>query len=246
VNVLWTVTSERQLILAARRLANEAGKLRFAAPVTHVYNPLSYAWSAHELYLRRFGRAPKEVVFLGMNPGPFGMAQTGIPFGEVRAARDWMKIRAAIGRPAREHPRRPVLGFDCPRSEISGQRLWGLFAARFGAPEEFFARHFVVNYCPLAFLEKTGRNRTPDKLPLAERRPLEEICDAHLRRVLRILRPRWLIGVGDFAYRRAAIAAADLPVQMGRILHPSPACPAANRDWTSKAEAQLKAQGVWP
>jgi single-strand selective monofunctional uracil DNA glycosylase len=239
------MTSQQQLVLAARRLAAEAETLRFAAPVTHVYNPLVYARSAHELYLRRFGRAPKEVVFLGMNPGPFGMAQTGVPFGEILAARDWMKIRAAIGRPAREHPRRPVLGFDFRRSEISGRRLWGLFASRFGAPEKFFARHFVVNYCPLAFIEESGRNRTPDKLPPAERRRLEAVCDAHLRRVLEILRPRWLIGVGGFASRHAAMVAKSFPVQVGGILHPSPACPAANRDWAAKATAQLKALGVW-
>src|ERR1700691_5071380 len=119
------------LVKAARDLAAQADELQFADPVTHVYNPLVYAWKAHETYLRRFGATPKEIVFLGMNPGPFGMAQTGVPFGEISAVRDWMNIRTAIGRPAHEHPKRPVLGFDCARSEVSGQRLWGLFARRF-------------------------------------------------------------------------------------------------------------------
>ena len=236
---------EEQLIEAARELASQAGKLRFGAPVTHVYNPLVYAWNAHEAYLRRFGAAQKEVVFLGMNPGPFGMAQTGVPFGEIAAVRDWMKIQAAIERPEREHPRRPILGFACPRSEISGRRLWGLFEQRFGAAENFFARHFVVNYCPLAFLEEGGGNRTPDKLPSAERERLARICDAHLRRVVEILRPKWIIGVGDFAARRAEVVCAGLPIQIGQILHPSPASPAANRDWTGKATSQLQALGVW-
>ena len=36
----------------------------------------------------------KRVVFLGMNPGPFGMAQVGVPFGEVAAVRDWLRIDA--------------------------------------------------------------------------------------------------------------------------------------------------------
>jgi single-strand selective monofunctional uracil DNA glycosylase len=180
---------DEQLVEAARELASQAGKLRFRAPVTHVYNPLIYAWKAHEAYLRRFGGTQKEVVFLGMNPGPFGMAQTGVPFGEISAVRDWMKIQAVIDRPAREHPRRPIQGFACPRSEISGRRLWGLFEQRFGAAENFFARHFVVNYCPLAFLQESGGNHTPDKLPAAERERLARICDAHLRRLLEILRP---------------------------------------------------------
>ncbi len=233
------------LVTAARELAAQADKLRFAAPVSHVYNPLVYAWNAHEIYLRRFGGTPKEVVFLGMNPGPFGMAQTGVPFGEIAAVRDWMKIRAVIGRPAREHPKRPVLGFECARSEVSGKRLWGLFERRFGTAEDFFARHFVVNYCPLAFLTATGSNLTPDKLRPVERERLGRICDAHLRRVLDILRPKWVIGVGAFARERAEIAAAGLPMRVGQILHPSPASPAANAGWEAKAAAQLEAAGVW-
>jgi single-strand selective monofunctional uracil DNA glycosylase len=233
------------LVKAARDLAAQAEELQFGAPVSRVYNPLVYAWRGHEMYLRRFGATPKEVVFLGMNPGPFGMAQTGVPFGEICAVRDWMKIRAAIGRPAREHPKRPVLGFDCARSEVSGQRLWGLFARQFGTAEKFFARHFVVNYCPLAFLTESGSNLTPNKLRPAERESLGQICDAHLRRVLEILRPKWIIGVGDFATERAETAAAGLPIRVGQILHPSPASPAANRGWAEKATAQLEAAGVW-
>jgi len=235
----------QQLIAAAKNLARAVEKLRFGPPVTHVYNPLVYAWEGHQRYLERFGRTSKEVIFLGMNPGPFGMAQTGVPFGEVAAVRDWMKIQATIGRPSREHPSRPIQGFACPRSEISGQRLWKLFADRFGAPEDFFARHFVVNYCPLAFLEG-ARNRTPDKLPATEAALLAAACDAHLRAVLKILQPKWLVGVGKFAADRARLVAEGSSVQIGQILHPSPASPLANRDWAGQASAQLRALRIWP
>jgi single-strand selective monofunctional uracil DNA glycosylase len=235
----------QELVAAAQKLSRAVGKLHFAEPVTHVYNPLDYAWAGHRVYLERFGQTRKEVVFLGMNPGPFGMAQTGVPFGEVAAVRDWMKITAEIGRPAPEHSRRPIQGFACVRSEISGQRLWKLFADRFGAAENFFADHFVVNYCPLAFLEESGRNRTPDKLPAAEAEALSRICDAHLRRVLEILQPKWVVGVGEFATRRARLAAEGLPLKFAQILHPSPASPLANRDWAGQATAQLRAQKIW-
>ena len=234
-----------QLIEAARELASRVDALRFSAPVTHVYNPLIYAWDAHQMYLRQFGGSGKEAVFLGMNPGPFGMAQTGVPFGEISAVRDWMKIQASVERPGREHPRRPILGFDCLRSEISGKRLWGLFQQRFGPAEDFFARHFVVNYCPLAFIGTSGRNITPDRLAPAERKRLERICNAHLRRVLEIIQPKWVVGVGDFAARRAELAVTGLPIKIGRILHPSPACPAANRDWAGQVTRQLQTLGVW-
>jgi single-strand selective monofunctional uracil DNA glycosylase len=238
-------TIANALIKAAKQLCVAVDQLEFQPPVTHVYNPLDYAWRAHETYLRKYGNQRKRVVFLGMNPGPFGMAQTGVPFGEVNAVLNWLKVEAPIAKPGREHPKRPVEGFACKRSEISGRRLWGLFAQRFGRAEEFFAGHFVANYCPLAFLEISGRNFTPDKLPVAERSPLHAACDAHLHRVIAVLDPEWLIGIGDFAEKRARLLFAATPLRIGKILHPSPASPAANQDWARQATAQLRALGVW-
>ncbi|MGA2243646.1 MAG: uracil-DNA glycosylase family protein [Verrucomicrobiota bacterium] len=235
-----------ELIAAAQELSAQAERLRFGSPVAHVYNPLAYAWKAHEEYLRRFGEGRKRVVFLGMNPGPFGMVQTGVPFGEVAAVRDWLRISAPIGRPPVAHPKRPVQGYGCPRSEVSGRRLWKLFANRFGTPEEFFSGHFVANYCPLAFLSNSGSNVTPDKLDRAGRRRLVEVCDEHLRRVLEILEPEWLIGVGAFARARGEEVAGNFKIRIGQILHPSPASPLANRhDWTQTAATELTALGVW-
>lgn len=233
------------LIAAARELSTQVDQLKFKPPVAHVYNPLDYAWAAHELYLRRFGCGPKRVLFLGMNPGPFGMAQIGIPFGEIAAARDWLGIHTAINRPSHEHPKRPILGFDCPRSEVSGRRLWGLFAERFGVVEKFFAEHFVVNYCPLAFLSESGSNLTPDKLPATEQARLFAVCDTHLQQVVQTLQPEWIIGVGGFAQKRAEAASAGTNIRVGQILHPSPASPAANRGWAEAATKQLVALGVW-
>src|ERR1041385_3513697 len=233
------------LIAAARRLRDAVDQLTFGAPVTHVYNPLRYAWSAHEIYLRRYGKGPKRVLFLGMNPGPFGMAQTGVPFGQVAAVRDWLGIETRIDRSSNEHPKRPVAGFNCHRSEVSGERLWGLFAKRFGTPEKFFRDHLVVNYCPLAFLEENGRGRAPDKLPPREREALFARCDEHRREIVRMLKPQWLIGVGDFATKRAREAIGNSSPQIGQILHPSPACPASNKDWAGTVTAQLRELGVW-
>ena len=81
-----------QLLAAERRLGRELAPLGFAAPVTHIYNPLDYARRPHAAYLRRYARAGVRVLYLGMNPGPFGMAQTGVPFGEVAKVRDWLGI----------------------------------------------------------------------------------------------------------------------------------------------------------
>lgn len=232
------------LIEAAAELSAAVAKLDFAPPVTHVYNPLDYAWEPHARYLQRFGSGAKRVVFVGMNPGPFGMVQIGVPFGEIAAARDWMGIEGAVTKPAIENPKRPIEGFACSRSEVSGRRFWGLMAERFGSADAFFAEHFVSNYCPLAFFDQ-GRNVTPDKLSSADQKPLYAACDAHLRQVVDILAPEWVIGIGGFAEQRAAEVLASRPVRIGRILHPSPASPAANRDWAGAATRQLMALGIW-
>lgn len=233
-----------ELLAAASRLRRELGRLRFGQPVSHVYDPLDYARRGYEAYVRAFADGPRRVLFLGMNPGPFGMAQTGVPFGDVAMVRDWLGIEVPIGKPPREHPKRPVQGFACSRSEVSGTRLWGALSECFGEPEHFFAEHFVANYCPLAFIEASGRNRTPDKLPERERIPLFRACDAHLRRVARALTPEWVIGIGAFAEARAREALPD--ARVGRITHPSPANPRAARDWSGAARGELVRLCVWP
>ncbi|MBA2479594.1 MAG: single-stranded DNA-binding protein [Planctomycetes bacterium] len=235
----------RSLIAAANDLVVELAAMRFADPVAHVYNPLVYAADIHEAYLRAYGANTKRVVFLGMNPGPFGMAQTGVPFGEIAAVRDWMRLGGAVGRPEREHPKRPVVGMSCTRSEVSGRRLWGSFQARFGPAERFFAEHFVANYCPLVFMEASGRNRTPDKLGDSERDALYAACDRHLRRIVEVLSPAWVVGVGRFAQVRAQTALAGMPTVIGHVLHPSPASPKANADWAGAATRELVSQGIW-
>ena len=232
------------LIAAARALSCAVGRLSFAPPVSHLYNPLEYAWAPHEIYLRRFGATPKKIIFIGMNPGPFGMVQCGIPFGEIAAARDWMGIEAPVDQPVIENPKRPIEGFACARSEVSGRRLWGLFQQRFGTAEAFFAEHFVANYCPLAFFDH-GRNLTPDKLPSAETTPLYAACDTHLRAVVAILKPDWVIGIGGFAEARAIEALKDSDMRICKVLHPSPASPAANRGWAEAATRQMVEQGLW-
>ncbi len=232
------------LVRISRRLARDVDELSFAPPVTHVYHPLVYAREPHEAYLRRYARPGIEALLVGMNPGPFGMVQTGVPFGEVPAVRDWLEIRGRVGHPAREHPARAVLGFDCPRCEISGQRLWAWARERFITPEAFFARFFVWNYCPLAFLEESGKNRTPDRLPGAEKRSLFEPCDRALAAVVRALRPELVIGIGTFAADRARVALGDTPIVIGSIPHPSPASPSANRGWARAAERALRELGL--
>lgn len=231
-------------ISISRWLARRVETLVFRPPTACTYNPLVYARRPHEAYLERYARQGIEALLLGMNPGPWGMAQTGVPFGEVELVRDFLGIEADVGRPRRVHPRRPIQGFACTRSEVSGRRFWGWAQDRFGSPAAFSRRFLVANYCPLVFMEASGRNRTPDKLPAAEREPLFAACDEALRRLVAWCAPRRVIGVGGFAAARAREALGPGGPPVTSILHPSPASPAANRGWVAQVERQLRAAGV--
>jgi single-strand selective monofunctional uracil DNA glycosylase len=232
------------LIAIARGLRRDVSTLTFGFPVSHVYNPLEYAWSPHREYLERYGSGYPQVVLVGMNPGPFGMAQTGVPFGDVAMVRDWLGIDGGVKSPSVEHPKRPITGFACHRREVSGQRLWGWARTAFGTPERFFARFFVANYCPLCFIEASGRNRTPDRLPATEREPLFAACDTALSRTIHHLGPTHVIGIGRFAAARAAAALVGAHVTLGRVPHPSPASPTANLGWEAQMTKALRELGI--
>ncbi len=233
-----------EIIDISRRLSREVSKLEFAPPVEYSYNPLEYARKPGEMYLEKYGKGKKEVLLVGMNPGPFGMAQTGVPFGEVSKVRDWMKISGTVKTPPKQHPKREIQGFDCPRKEVSGDRLWSWAEERYRTPSTFFNKYFVWNYCPLCFMEESGKNRTPEKLPAAERDALYLACDKALRQIVETLDPRYVIGIGAFALTRIKAALGETDRKLGTVLHPSPASPAANRGWQPQAEKQLAALGI--
>lgn len=236
------------LLAAQNELERRTRALAFGPPVAHVYRPLAYARELAEAYVRRFGDGPKEYVLVGMNPGPFGMGQTGVPFGEVSAVRDWMKLDGAVRAPKDAHPKRPIEGLACTRSEVSGARLWGAARARYPEARDFFARAYVVNYCPLLFLGESGANVTPDKLRKDERTQLEAVCRDHLARVVALLRPGVAVGVGAYATKalEQALAGAGAPPKLLTIPHPSPASPAANRGWLAIARKPFEDAGLDP
>ncbi len=175
------------------------------------------------------------------------MAQTGVPFGEIPAVRDWIGISGPVSKPEIEHPKRPIEGFECTRSEVSGRRLWGLFADQFGTAEAFFKDHFVANYCPLVWMADTGRNITPDKLPKNEIAPVETACLKHLSQIIEILDPDHLVGVGAYAktkLEQVQKSNSTRERKISSIIHPSPASPIANRDWPHRPVEQLIEAGI--
>lgn len=63
------------------RLSAELRKINFhSKDVAAVYNPIEYAADLHCDFLQKYLNGPKPVLFVGMNPGPFGMVQTAVNF----------------------------------------------------------------------------------------------------------------------------------------------------------------------
>lgn len=237
------------LIRAAANLRDDVGpigrKLVSEGSVDVCYNPLEYAWDAHEAYLKRMGSSSARTVVLGMNPGPHGMGQMGIPFAATSMVRDLLDITGIpVNQPEAVDPRRPVIGLDYPREEVSGTRLWSLLSERYGNAEAIASNVFLVNHCPLMlFTGPRATNITPDKVAGPTAHALLERCDEHLREVVGVLDTKRVIGVGKFAESRAKAALVDYSVEVLGCWHPSPASPLANRnggaDWRANVRAVL-------
>lgn len=215
------------------------------------YFPLEYAGEVHREYLRRFGKRPKRSLFVGMNPGPWGMGQTGVPFADPEIAGEWMGLRnVPITIPQQQFEKRPIRGWESGRKEGSGQRLFGFFRERFGSLENFFEENFVINYCPVIMFTDAGKNLTPADLPRAKREKIFRECDPYLAYLIEFYRPAVLVGIGKFAFERIVAATATINFECSTdwIPHPSPASPIATRDggryWKKLVGEKLEQLGV--
>jgi len=237
------------LIKAAATLRDDvkplATTLVAEGSVDCIYNPLSYAWAVHEAYIRLAGGLGSKTVLLGMNPGPHGMGQMGIPFAATSVVRELLGITGiAVEQPLIPHPKRPVIGLDYPKEEVSGTRLWGLLADVYGNAEEIFSNLFIVNHCPLMlFSGPRATNITPDKISGPTTKALLKRCDQHLLKVVETLEATRVIGVGRYAESRAKKVLVGTNIEVLCCWHPSPASPLANKnggaDWRANVRAVL-------
>ncbi|KAH8374826.1 hypothetical protein KR200_006973 [Drosophila serrata] len=210
-----------------------------------MYNPIVYASQLHCDYLRRYLNGAKKLVFIGMNPGPNGMAQTGIPFGNVRTVKVLMQLSGSVEKPPNEHPKRPVVGLDCRIEEPSGVRLWELFLRLAGNMETFAQQCFVHNFCPLAFFDEAGKNLTPGELKGTYKQQLRDRCLDTLEEQLHLLQPQVVVAVGEYvhtALKRSKFCKSDSVIVL-RLPHPSPRS-VNNNNWPEKAQAFLEDNGL--
>ncbi len=232
------------VIGAAQWLRDATAVLDPGPPVETIYRPLEYAWDIHRDYLATFGGPPKDALFVGMNPGPWGMGQTGVPFGDPTVVGRWLRLNDHVVEPPEEElPQRPVRGLDSSHTEVSGQRLWGLLRDLYTTPQAALERLLVVNHCPLLMFDIQHRNVTPDQLRVGFKENLLEVCDEGLERIATATQAGLLIGVGTYAEERCKVVAERLGIGSASIPHPSPASPLANKhggkDWRKGVEKVL-------
>ncbi|XP_017774188.1 PREDICTED: single-strand selective monofunctional uracil DNA glycosylase-like [Nicrophorus vespilloides] len=214
-----------KLLTLDEQLCQQINLLEFdSEKVEYVYNPLEYAYNGYSQFVKKYLDTSKHILFVGMNPGPYGMCQTGIPFGDVNTVQNWFEINVEVNRPRRECPERPVLGLECKRVEQSGKRLWEYFRKKCGLPEHFFRNAFILNYCPLGFFDANGKNITPNNLKVANKRKIQQICDQYMLHVLQLLECKIVVGIGRYAQERMdnILKTSNLDVQLLYMKHPSP------------------------
>ncbi len=243
------ITASAELVKRCREIIPRI--LESEPAVAHIYAPLEYANQVHQAYIRKFAGLGSKTLLLGLNPGPFGMGQTGIPFGATAIVREFLGLRGfEILQPGDTHHKRPIEGLGFKRQEISGTRLWRGLGEFLGAAEDIHRSVFLMNHCPLLFLEASGRNLTPDRLKGEAAAEMLSACDEHVLRTMEILGTRSIIGVGRFAERRALELAPALKwnVDVHYLLHPSPQVPEANREggkvWRARLNNTLRDAGV--
>ncbi|MEB3298809.1 MAG: single-stranded DNA-binding protein [Candidatus Sericytochromatia bacterium] len=236
--------------------ANDGLRKGFGA-LRHIYRPQAYAEAPLAAWLEQYGRpGPRRALFLGMNPGPWGMGQTGIPFGDPEIVRSWMGLTGPVHNPKGARPDRPVLGLHSKRRESSGQSLYGWAMERFGTAESFFRWVFVVNYCPLLFFDENGKNVIPTDFRKGGLglREMTAWCDAALQAWIAMMEPTWVVGIGGYATARLTAALEALPAagkrhpKLASIIHPSPQTRGhwGRTGWSAYVEKQMADSGlIW-
>ncbi len=236
------------LIDRTKLFASECQEIEYPECV-YVYHPLNYAWNFHKKYLELYVKKGTKALFLGMNPGPFGMAQTGIPFGEVNVVKEYLKIDEPLLALPITHPKRPIEGLLCERSEVSGRRLWSLIEKKFPLSKQFTPHLAIMNYCPVVFVDTgpTGKNIIPEKIEKEVRVELEKVCDTYLDDIIDIIRPISVVGIGQYAKKKLSlsIARSKKNIYVTSIIHPSPANPQANKGWLEIVEKALVDENIW-
>jgi single-strand selective monofunctional uracil DNA glycosylase len=234
----------------ARQLARATGWL--------VLNPGRYGERWHARFRRAYPMSPRPLLVFGLNPGPYGMAQTGVPFTDLKRLESALpglwKDLVASGEPVtRPGLAPPSLARHLTRTfESSSVRVYRFLERAYGRPELALREVVFVNPCPLLFIDpETGANRTPADLPRALRaRKAAELVHAFEE----LRRATVLEAVAELEPRGAILLGRDVAAAVGEALraalgarsvveweHPARAVP---ETWSRGLADELRKRGL--
>jgi single-strand selective monofunctional uracil DNA glycosylase len=199
--------SSRRFAPLARSIARATGWL--------VLDPSRYGERWHAPFRRLYPPRARPLLVFGLNPGPYGMAQTGIPFTDLkRLAQGLPRLAAELARSG-ERLSLPGLApsslqpFLTRTFESSSVRVHRFLRLAHGSAERAFREVVFVNPCPLLFIDRAlGENRTPADLPRALRAGVDEARVEVVSVAVARLRARGAIVLG-----RDAAAALSVPLR---------------------------------
>lgn len=207
--------------------------------VRRILNPLVYAWHLHEEYMGKVPQGTK-ILFVGMNPSPSSL--TGIPFYEKDAMTNLFGA-PLLTQLLNEMPAK----YRGNETSESGQRFWEFVFKKFGSYDKFFRYCFIINYCPLIFMNKDGGNVPLDGFNDASQSLLKNlmaISDSGLKDIIDHIKPTLIIGIGRYAFNRVRQANTS-NIKCYQIRHPSPATGMTSDQWMNKIGGFLENNMYW-
>jgi len=195
-----------------------------------VWNPALYALDIYQEYLTKFPPEPGAILALGLNPGPYGMAQTGIPFTDCRTASGALGMEMTIPGKAPDDlisRLKKANGKWRGTYERSSLGMYRFLILAWGDIKTAYRNWFVGNPCPLLFLDPERWNVTPADPRL---RRMKEVGELRQRAVIgfsEILNPRGIVCFGkDVAKAVGEVAIRQVgPDRVVFYEHPARAVP---------------------
>ncbi|KAI8124664.1 hypothetical protein FF38_10666 [Lucilia cuprina] len=233
----------RQFYKLETQLNEKLRNITTPLEISYIYNPVEYAADLHQAYLKKYLKGGKKVLFIGLNPGPNGMGQTGIPFGNITTVRDKMGLNGTVNQPPNIHPKRPVNGLATTIEEPSGKRLWTKFQELSdGSLDIFFEQCFVYNFCPLLFYNSKGDYISPQKLKAPYNRQISNACLHTIEQILELIQPEVIVAIGRYAYDNLKAVKYCIEKRLLYLRHPSPR--ACTKNWSKIADEFFKNENL--
>lgn len=78
----WDIPISTKFLDLIDELNVSLEQLHLPSEIQCIYNPTVYARHTFEIFVQKYCNSKKDIMYFGMNPGPWGMSQTGVRISE--------------------------------------------------------------------------------------------------------------------------------------------------------------------